>query len=179
MFKRIGIVGAGRIGQALAVRFADASLPGDVRAGTVPEAARFGELVAVAIPPAAILDLPPEPFAGRIVIDANNYYPEPGARVVKAFNTIYFMRLLDDSRPDLPAEDRLAVPVAGDDAEAKRAVLDLVDRIGFAGVDAGSLADSRRQQPGSRVWEAFAEARRREEVLTVGRLRELLAAARR
>jgi 8-hydroxy-5-deazaflavin:NADPH oxidoreductase len=222
MFKRIGIVGAGRIGQALAVRFAGAghevmlsnsrgpdtltgvlaSLPGDVRAGTVPEAARFGQLVAVAIPPAAILDLPPEPFAGRIVIDANNYYPEPGARlpqldagettssellgsllpdarVVKAFNTIYFMRLLDDSRPDLPAEERLAVPVAGDDAEAKRAVLDLVDRIGFAGVDAGSLADSRRQQPGSRVWEAFAEARRREEVLTADRLRELLAAARR
>jgi 8-hydroxy-5-deazaflavin:NADPH oxidoreductase len=190
---RIGIIGAGNIGHALAVRFAAAghqvmvsnsrgpdtlaaavaSIQGDVRAGTVPEAARFGEVVAVAIPLRAIRDLPPEPFAGKLVIDANNYWPQrdgripeldtdqttstellasllPGATVVKAFNTIYSRRLLDDSHPELPAADRLAVPVAGDDADAKRTVIDLIDQIGFTGVDAGTLAESRRLQPGRR-----------------------------
>jgi hypothetical protein len=75
---RIGIIGAGDIGHALAVGFAAAghqvmlsnsrgpdtlaglvaSIQGDVRAGTVAEAARFGEVVAVAIPLRAIRDLP-------------------------------------------------------------------------------------------------------------------------
>jgi hypothetical protein len=44
-----------------------------VRAGGVVDAARFGEVVAVGIPPHAIRELPPEPFAGKIVIDANDY----------------------------------------------------------------------------------------------------------
>jgi predicted dinucleotide-binding enzyme len=216
---RIGLVGAGMVGHALAVRLAAAghyvtvsnsrgpetlaglvaSIPGDVRAGTVAEAARFGELVAVAIPTQAIVDLPPEPFAGKLVLDANNYYPEPGwrlpeldadettssellasvlpgAKVVKALNTIYFQRLRDDSRPDLPAGERLAVPIAGDDLEAKRIVAELIDELGFTAVDAGTLAESRRQQPGSPLYTAYADARRRNEVLTAARLRELLAA---
>jgi predicted dinucleotide-binding enzyme len=99
----------------------------------------------------------------------------PGATVVKALNTIYFERLRDESRPDLPAEERLAVPVAGDDPEATRAVAELIDQIGFAAVDAGTLAESRRQQPGSTLYTAFADARRRNETLTAARLRELLA----
>jgi 8-hydroxy-5-deazaflavin:NADPH oxidoreductase len=98
---RIGIIGAGRIGHALGVRFADAahevmlsnsrgpdtlgdvvaSIQGSVSAGTVEEAARFGDVDAVAIPTQAIRDLPPQPFAGKLVIDANNYYPEPGRPV--------------------------------------------------------------------------------------------------
>jgi predicted dinucleotide-binding enzyme len=214
---RLGIVGAGHIGHALAERFAAAghevmlsnsrgpdtlsevvaAIDGNVRAGTVAEAARFGKVVAVAIPPRAILELPPAPFAGRIVVDANNYFPEfhgqftelapdrittsellasllPGATVVKAFNAIYFGRLHTESRPDLPADERLAIPVAGDDADAKQTVLDLIDQIGFTGVDAGTLADSRRQQPGSPVLVAYAESRREGTTLTAPRLRELL-----
>jgi predicted dinucleotide-binding enzyme len=216
---RIGIVGAGMIGHALAVRLAAAghevmvsnsrgpetladvvgSIPGEVSAGTVEEAARFGELVAVAIPTQAIVDLLQEPFAGKLVIDANNYYPEPGwrlpeldadettssellasllarATIVKAFNTIYFQRLLDESRPDLPAEERLAMPIAGDDEQAKRRVAELIHEIGFAAVDTGTLAGTRRQQPGSPLYTAYADARRRNETLTAARLRELLAA---
>jgi 8-hydroxy-5-deazaflavin:NADPH oxidoreductase len=215
---RIGVVGAGKIGHALAVRFAAAdhrvmlsnsrgpdalartvaAIPGNVRAATVAEAARFGDIVVVAIPFRAISTLPSEPFTGKIVVDANNYYPEAdwhlpeldadettssrllaeilrGATIVKAFNTIYSQRLLDDSRPDLPAEERLAIPVASDDAPAKRTVIDLIDQIGFAGVDAGTLAESGRQQPGSRTYVAFAESRRAHEVLAAPRLRELLA----
>jgi predicted dinucleotide-binding enzyme len=52
-----------------------ASIQRDVRAGTVARAAGFGQTVAVAIPLRAIWDLPPEPFAGKLVIDANNYFP--------------------------------------------------------------------------------------------------------
>lgn len=215
---KIGIIGAGKIGHALAVRFtaADhqvmlsnsrgpgtlarvvASIRGDVRAATATEAAGYGEVVAVAIPFRAIRDLPPEPFAGKLVVDANNYYPEPdwrspeldadeitssellasllpGATVVKAFNTIYFRRLLDDSHPDLPVEERLAIPVAGDDANAKQTVIDLIDQIGFTGVDAGTLAESRRQQPGSLVYVAFAESRQQQTMLAASRTRQLLA----
>jgi 8-hydroxy-5-deazaflavin:NADPH oxidoreductase len=215
---RIGIVGAGNIGHALAVRFASAghevmlsnsrgpdsladvvaSIQGNVGAGTVAAAARFGDVVAVAIPPGAIRHLPPAPFAGKIVVDATNYFPEfdghiselagderttsevlasllPEATVVKAFNAIYFKRLLEESRPDLPADERLAIPVAGDDATAKQTVLDLIDEIGFTGVDAGTLAESRRLQPGSPVLVAFAESRRQGTTLTAPRLCALLA----
>jgi 8-hydroxy-5-deazaflavin:NADPH oxidoreductase len=218
---RIGIVGAGLVGHALAVRFAAAghevtisnsrgpetladlvaSIGGNVRAAAVVEAARLGELVAVGIPLHAIRALPPEPFGGKIVIDANNYYPErdgqipeldagettssallasllPGAKVVKAFNTIYFGRLLEDSRPDVPAEERLAIPIAGDDANAKQTVTDLIDQIGFTAVDAGTLAESGRQEPGTLLYVAYAESRRQQTTLTAPRLRELLAASR-
>jgi 8-hydroxy-5-deazaflavin:NADPH oxidoreductase len=217
---KIGMIGAGNIGRALAVRFAAAghevmlsnsrgpdtldgvvaSIEGNVSAGTTAEAARFGDVAAVAIPTPAIRDLPPEPFAGKVVIDANNYYPTPdrpvpeldadettssellasllpGATVVKAFNTIYFGRLLDQSRPDLPAEQRLAIPIAGDSAEANRTVADLIAEIGFTAVDAGTLAETRRQQPGAPLYEAFAESRREGVPLTAPRLRELLDAS--
>jgi hypothetical protein len=215
---KIGIIGAGRIGHALGVRFAAAghevmlsnsrgpdtlndvvaSIEGAVSAGTVEEAARFGDVDAVAIPTQAIGDLPPEPFAGKLVIDANNYYPEPGrpvpeldadkmtssellasllpgAIVVKAFNTIYFGRLLDDTHPELDAEERLAIPIAADSADAKKTVSDLVAQIGFTAVDTGTLAETRRQQPGAPLYVAFADARREGVLLTASRLRELLA----
>jgi predicted dinucleotide-binding enzyme len=86
------------------------SLGQNAQAGTVEEAAEFGEVVIVAVPLAAVETLPAGLIAGRVVIDANNYYPSrdgqigeldrgeigssellprslPGARVVKAFNT--------------------------------------------------------------------------------------------
>jgi 8-hydroxy-5-deazaflavin:NADPH oxidoreductase len=215
---KVGIVGAGSIGQALAVRFAAAghevmlsnsrgpetlvdvvaSIPGPVHAGTVTEAARFGAVVAIAIPPRALRDLPPEPFDGKIVVDANNYYPDAdgpfpeldgsdlsssaalasllrGAHVVKAFNTLYFKRLLDDSRPDLPAGERLAIPVAADDVDARRTIIDLIDEIGFTGVAAGTLADSRRQEPGTTLYEAYRQARMTGATVIAARLGELLA----
>jgi predicted dinucleotide-binding enzyme len=217
---KIGIIGAGRIGHALGVRFADAghevmlsnsrgphtldevvaSIEGNVRAGTVEEAARFGDIAAVAIPTQAIRDLPPEPFAGKLVIDANNYYPDPGrpvpeldademtssellafllpgAIVAKGFNTIYFGRLLNEARPELDAEERLAIPIAADSPKAKKTVSDLIDQIGFTAVDAGTLADTRRQQPGAPLYAAYAETRREGVPLTASRLRKLLAEA--
>jgi predicted dinucleotide-binding enzyme len=194
---KIGIVGAGHIGGTLATLFtraghqvalansrdpgtlADtvAALGPNVHAATAADAAAFGELVAIAVPLKAYSALPPEPFAGRIVVDANNYYaqrdgqiPEldskaasstellarhlPGARVLKAFNTINYQHLLGRGRPDAPAADRYAIPIAGDDAGAKAVLTGLIDEIGFSAVDTGTLADSWRQEPDTPVYGA-------------------------
>jgi predicted dinucleotide-binding enzyme len=139
---------------------------------TVPEAAKFGEIVVLAVPwrtPAALPS--PELVAGKIVIDAMNPYAAdgevialgkwtsseevarrlPGARLVKAFNTMYYHTLATEARPSGP--ERLAIFVAGDDAEAKAIVSRLIDEIGFAPVDTGSLAEGgRKQQPGSAIY---------------------------
>ena len=76
----------------------------------------------------------------------------PGARVVKAFNTIWYRHLRDDGRPDAPPADRRAIPVATDDPAGKRLVFELAEQLGFAPVDAGSLADCRRQELGTPVF---------------------------
>jgi predicted dinucleotide-binding enzyme len=146
-----------------------------VHAATVEDAARFGDVVLLAVPFGVIDVLPADAFAGKIVIDANNYYPErdghvqgldrdettstellaqqlPGARVVKAFNTMYFATLAEAGDPTKPNDERLALLLAGDDDEAKRLVSELVEALGFAAVDTGGLADGGRcQQPGSPI----------------------------
>lgn len=188
----IGVIGSGNIGANAAKLFAVAghkvvisnsrgpeTLEGlveeigpGVRAGTVEEAAGFGEVVMEAIPFGRYGELPAERLSGKIFITASNYYPGrdgevelgglasgeliqkhlPGARVVKAFNTIHFGRLRDNGRPDAPVEERETVFVAGDDEEAKGIVSGLIEEIGFAPVDTGTLAESRRQEPGSPVY---------------------------
>ena len=134
---------------------------------------RAGELVLVAIPLHAIDQLPANAFAGKVVIDANNYYAGrdgaiaeldddrttssellaarlPGARVVKAFNTLNFETLAGEARPHAPLDQRLAIPLAGDDADAKQRVAELIEQLGFAALDTGSLAEGGRlQQPGA------------------------------
>lgn len=80
-----------------------------------------------------------------------------GRPVVKAFNTIYAQYLLDRGRP-AGAPGRIALPVAGDDPGAKADVTGLVDEVGFDPVDAGPLAGSWRQQPGTPVYGAELDA---------------------
>jgi predicted dinucleotide-binding enzyme len=205
---RIGIVGAGKIGGTLARRLAgeghdvvvanrrgpDAmgELLSDLgdrgRAGDVAEAARFGDVVIVATPLSALSDLPPDALEGKVVVDANNYYPGrdgtiatldsgattssellaarvPSARVVKAFNTMFWQRLLDAGRPAGDPE-RLALPIAGDDAGAKATVMALIAELGFDAVDMGPLAGGRRQEPGAPLYN---------QLLTATEVRELLA----
>jgi 8-hydroxy-5-deazaflavin:NADPH oxidoreductase len=62
-----------------------------------------------------------------------------GANVVKAFNTTFAGTLASG----LVAGQPLDVLVAADDADAKRAVLDLVESSGLRGVDAGPLRRAR------------------------------------
>ncbi|MFL5347606.1 MAG: NADPH-dependent F420 reductase [Hyalangium sp.] len=143
------------------------------RATSVEDAAAFGEVVLVAVPLKAYEQLPRAQLSGKIVIDAMNYYPQrdgeidfqgkstsefvarhlPGTRVVKAFNTMWFKTLGQDCKPGTPLEERLVLFLAGDDAGAKQTVSQLIEQIGFAPVDTGSLAvGGKRQQPGSAVY---------------------------
>src|SRR6476661_6095663 len=71
--------------------------------------------------------------------------------VVKAFNNIYARHLMELGQPN-GTPGRIALPVAGDDGTAKAVVLQLVDELGFDGVDAGSLDESWRQQPDTPVY---------------------------
>jgi predicted dinucleotide-binding enzyme len=145
------------------------------RAGTGAQAAA-GDIVVVAIPLRAYPSIPAGPLAGKTVIDADNYYPErdshiaeldsgavtssgllqrhlPGSHVVKAFNNIFYRHLLSLAHP-AGAADRTFLPIAGDDPAAKQAVTGFLDSIGYGAVDAGSLADSWRQEPGTPVYGA-------------------------
>jgi predicted dinucleotide-binding enzyme len=62
-----------------------------------------------------------------------------------------YKKLLELGRP--PGPGRLALPVAGDDARAKQVVMQLVNELGFDGVDDGDLDGSWRQQPGTPVYD--------------------------
>ena len=141
------------------------------RAGTTAEAAA-SDLVVVAIPVKAYQDLPAAALAGQVVLDTGNYSPArrdgqiaglddgtltssellqrllPGAAVVKVFNNIYFKHLEHLSRSSA-APDRSFLPIAADDPRAREAVTAFLDEIGYGAVDAGPLADSWRQEPGT------------------------------
>ena len=147
------------------------------RAVTQPEAARGQDMVIVTIPEAKVPDLPKDLFADTaadtVVVDTGNYYPrhrdgridgiedgtpesrwveqQLGRPVVKAFNNIYADHLMNKGRP-AGSPGRIALPVAGDDPQAKRKVLELVDALGFDPVDAGGLDGSWRQQPNTPVY---------------------------
>ncbi len=148
-----------------------------IRPVTVEEAARAGDVVIVTIPMKNVARLPAGLFQGVpdnvVVIDTGNYYPRQrdgridaiergitesrwvaqqlGRPVVKAFNNIYARHLLERGKPR-GAPGRIALPVAGDDKAAKSTVIRLLDELGFDGVDAGSLDESWRQQPGTPVY---------------------------
>jgi predicted dinucleotide-binding enzyme len=146
------------------------------RPATGEEAAAAGDIVVVSIPLKAYLSVPAAPLAGKVVIDANNYYPArdgqipeldsgpvtssellqrhlASSRVVKLFNNIFFKHLLNLSRP-AGSPDRTFLPIAGDDADAKAAVTAFLDSIGYGAADSGPLAGSWRQQPGTPVYGA-------------------------
>ncbi|MFJ4476664.1 NADPH-dependent F420 reductase [Streptomyces xanthochromogenes] len=144
---------------------------------TVEQAADGAQVVVVTIPLKNVPDLPKDLFGkaadGLAVIDTGNYYPKErdgridaiedglpesrwteqhiGHPVIKVFNGTYAQDLLDRPRPK-GAPDRVAVPVAGDDAAAKQLVRELVDELGFDTVDAGGIDDSWRQQPATPVY---------------------------
>ena len=138
------------------------------RAGTTEEAAAAGDIVVVTIPLKNISDVPVEPLAGKIVIDTGNYYPQrdghiaeldseevttsellqrhlPASKVVKAFNHIYAAALTTDGQA-AGTPNRRALAIAGNDADAKRVVTELIDRFGFDVVDIGPISDSWRIQ---------------------------------
>jgi predicted dinucleotide-binding enzyme len=164
-----------------------AQLGPQAHAVTIAEASKFGDAILLAVPWRSPDALPhPELLRNKIVIDAMNpYRPDggfydlegstsseivlkriPGSRLVKAFNTIYYVHLAGRGRKDLPLDDRHTIYVAGDDQEAKQVVSRLIEEIGFASVDTGSLREGgRMQEPDSPIYNKTYNAREAREFL--------------
>jgi predicted dinucleotide-binding enzyme len=186
---RLGIVGAGKFGTTLARAAVaagydvvmSASGPPDVIALTVDvlapgartasteEVVGEAEIIVLAVPTHRFRELPRDLFAGKILVDAMNYWepvdgedPElataaggtsvvvqerfPSARVVKSLNQLGYHELDEHNRPK-GAPDRIAVGAAGDDRLAVREVMRLVDRLGFDPVDVGPLENGLALEP--------------------------------
>ncbi len=185
----IGIIGSGNIGSTLArhltalghqVLIANSRGPASLAAvaaetgataATVEQAAHAQDVVIIAVPEAAVPQLPRAILAAMsaVVVDTGNYYPSRDGRiaeidggltdsewvarvlgvpVVKAFNNIVADSLATRGVPS-GTPGRICLSVAGDDPRAKELVLSLINALGFDGIDAGTLADSWRQQPGT------------------------------
>ena len=186
---RLGIVGAGKFGTTLAraavaagydvaisgsgpadeiALTIDVLAPG-AHAATTDEVVRHADVVVLAVPTHRFRELPPDLFAGKILVDATNYWqpvdgddPEltspregtssvvqqrfRGARVVKSLNQLGYHQL-EEHRRARGAPDRIALGAAGDDPEAVDIVMRLVDRLGFDAVDAGPLAGGVALEP--------------------------------
>jgi predicted dinucleotide-binding enzyme len=191
---RLGIVGAGKIGTAIA-RAAVAggydvtiSGSGDVErielivevlapgagAVTTDDVVRHTDLVVLAVPMHRFRELPGDLFAGKILVDAMNYWEEIdgidedlanapmgtsvvvqqeflSARVVKSLNHLGYFKF-DQARRPRGAPDRLAIAAAGDDPDAVAGVMRLIDRLGFDAVNAGPLNAGVSLQPGGPVF---------------------------
>jgi predicted dinucleotide-binding enzyme len=182
MKKTFGIIGAGNIGQSMALQLTKAGYPvilGNTRgpeslkeiveklgpgakAGTTKEAAE-ADIVLLAIPWLALDSLKGlTDWNGKLVVDSTNQYLSmdpleladlgdqassevvagllPGARIVKAFNTLWFKILAENPRE--AGGNRVAF-YAGDDAEAKTEIAAIIEDLGFAAADVGSLHASK------------------------------------
>jgi predicted dinucleotide-binding enzyme len=145
-----------------------AELGPHARAATAADAAAAGDLVVVTVPLKAYRAVPVEPLRGKVVIDTDNYYPErdgqiaelddesmttsellqahlPESHVVKAFNNIFFKQLGTLQRP-AGDPSRSVLPIAGDDAAAKRTAVEFLDSLGYDAYDVGPLAEGWRFQ---------------------------------
>src|SRR5213595_2512512 len=143
---------------------------------TVEQVVQDVDMLFIVVPQKSIPELPKgllnKAEKETILIDVGNYYPfrdgrideiengltesvwverQLGRPVVKVFNSIIAKALAEAGRP-AGSRDRVALPISGDDPKAKEIVAQVIDRIGFDSVDAGTIADSWRQQPGSPVY---------------------------
>lgn len=144
-----------------------------VTAADQKEVVKDVDVIILAIPTIAIPTLPQDLFAdipeNVIVIDTSNYYPfrdadieeikngkvesiwvseQLGRPVIKAFNNLLAETLASGGK-DAGTQDRVAMAIAGDDAEAKKVIATLVDAAGYDTVDSGPLSESWRHQPGT------------------------------
>jgi len=192
--RRLGIVGAGRVGTTIAraavaadyhvaisgsgaadriALIVDVLAPG-ARPLSTDEVVHSADLIVLAVPMHRFRELPRDLFAGKILIDAMNYWEEidgvdpelasapagtsvivqrqfPSARVVKSLNHITYYKF-DESRRPHGAPGRIAMAAAGDDRAAVAAVMQLIDRLGFDAVDAGPLEAGLALEPNGPVF---------------------------
>jgi predicted dinucleotide-binding enzyme len=192
--RRLGIVGSGKIGTTIAraavgggydvaisgsgpaeriALIVDVLAPG-ARALSTDEVVRYADLIVLAVPMHRFRELSRDRFAGKILVDAMNYWEEidgvdgelataptgtsvlvqdwfSSARVVKSLNHLGYFKVEKSRRPR-GTPGRLAIAAAGDDRAAVAAVLQLIDRLGFDAVDAGGLEAGLALQPGGPVF---------------------------
>lgn len=191
------IVGAGSVGQGLGVNLtrvghpiryavrdvAGARLPRGATAVPIEGAAAGAGPMLLAVPFAAVSEVVPQLglTEGQILIDATNPFGAdtgrnpsgaaavveaagPGVRVVKAFNVLSAEHMSD---PTLPDNYRPVLPVASDDATARRFVVELAFAMGFDAVDVGGLDAAALMEDAARYWGllAYAGGRGRDHVL--------------
>ncbi len=145
-------------------------------AGTVAEAIAFGDVIVLSLPLKAIPELDAETkdaLKGKIVIDTSNPYPErdgaiaeearrdpggtgalvarllPGARIVRAFNTVYYVDLKKTVNKN---GEKIGIPIAGDDQEGLQAAGELVENAGLEPVVVGGLNTSKMFDVGTAVY---------------------------
>ena len=192
---RLAILGAGHVGPVIARLALKAGYQVDIAASGDPagialitelvvpgasprwagDAVADADIVALAMPLHRFLDTDPAVFAGKLVIDAMNYWPSAdgalaairpgtgtseivagrlaGSTVVKSLNHLGYHDLEDWARP-AGGTERRAVGVAGDDAGAVAAVAEFTDRIGYDPVLLGDLAAGRVLEAGGPVFGA-------------------------
>jgi len=167
--KKIGILGNGHVGSALARGWQRAGY--DVKAVGSDEKAQkdtaaWGEVIVLAVPFAALDDVVKtlgNALDGKTVVDVTNALgpnmklavgfttsgaeelqkKAPRARVAKAFNTVFAQHMDKGHVGDRP----LTTFVASDDPNAKAEALELAKAIGFDAVDAGPLESARLLEP--------------------------------
>ncbi len=161
------------------------------RAGTVAEAIAFSDVIVLSIPFKAIPDLDAatkEALKGKIVIDTSNPYPErdgkiaedarkdwggmgmvvarllPGARIVRAFNSVYF----EDLKKTVNNRgEKIGIPIAADDQEGLKTAIELVEQAGLDPVVVGGLSTSKLFDVGTAVYATSASAREIREQLNL------------
>ncbi len=159
--------------------------------GTVAEAIAFGDVIVLSLPLKAIPELDAgakKALSGKIVIDTSNPYPErdgtiaeearkepggmgvfvarllPGARLVRAFNTVYFEDLKKTTTKN---NEKIGIPIAGDDPEGVKAVEELVAQAGLDPVVVGGLRTSKLFDVGTPVYATSAAAKEIEVKLNI------------
>lgn len=138
-------------------------------AATPTQAATAADTAVIALPLGHLSTIEPALLAGKTVIDITNYYPHrdgriapldshalttgqyvqnllPDSRTVRVFSNISYHHIPQLARP-AGAADRSALPIAGEYPDAKNAITDLVDHLGFDTVDAGGYTESWRFEP--------------------------------
>jgi len=160
-------------------------------AGSIAEAIAFADAVLLSVPLKALTELnakTKEALKGKIVIDTSNPYPErdgviaeearkdpggmgafvarllPGARIIRAFNTVYFEDL---KRTVNKKGEKIGIPLAGDDKEGLNVVVELVERAGLDPVVVGGLSTSKLFDVGATVYATSASAREIREKLNL------------
>lgn len=190
---RIGIIGAGNMGGGLGLAWAEAGhhvffssrnpdelselverAGPNASAGTPDEAARFGDVVLIAVPYGALPDVAREHgelLRGKVVIDLGNPRADrdgpmadsaiakgtgiasseylPGTRLVRAFNAIAYTMI---ENPTNDAGEKIGIPIAGDDPEAVAIATRLVEETGFDPVYVGGLDSARLFDRGTPVY---------------------------